>query len=99
MSETRHSPEPWVAYRYPGDRSWDVHDADPEQVVVAAGLGKEDARRITACVNACVGIPTEALEAGHLAQVIRWFADIVRRDDEMLAAPAYDALRALGVLK
>lgn len=31
--------------------------------VVCDGTTAEDARRIVACVNACVGIPTETLEA------------------------------------
>lgn len=31
-----------------------------------------NARRIVACVNACAGIPTEALESGALAELVVW---------------------------
>jgi hypothetical protein len=34
------------------------------------GDADENARRIVACVNACAGIPTEALEAGALGKAL-----------------------------
>ena len=37
---------------------------------VEKGRGWRDARRTVACVNACEGIPTEALEAGVIRNLI-----------------------------
>ena len=37
---------------------------------VEKGRGWRDARRTVACVNACEGIPTEALEAGVVRELI-----------------------------
>ncbi len=41
------------------------------EYVGAEFMSDADARRIVACVNACAGIPTEALEAGALGEVLR----------------------------
>ena len=38
--------------------------------VVEKGRGWRDARRIAACVHACEGIPTEALEIGVIRDLI-----------------------------
>ena len=38
---------------------------------VRAVGAEANARRIVACINACAGIPTEALEAGVVADLIR----------------------------
>jgi hypothetical protein len=45
-------------------------------------LSKDELRRIVACVNACRGIPTEALEAGVIGQL---WAD--SKPEEDLAGP------------
>jgi len=37
---------------------------------VEKGRGWRDARRIAACVNACEGIPTEALESGVVQEMV-----------------------------
>jgi hypothetical protein len=81
MSKTTHDPEPWfvdnsrgyeefksvIASRQPpeGDDRWIV-PADDDA----------DARRIVACVNACAGIPTEALERGALGRAIQHIANL-----------------------
>lgn len=38
----------------------------------------DSARRIVACVNACAGIPTEALEAGALAAAFDSVGELIR---------------------
>ncbi len=66
--ETKYSPEPW---RFVDDGKW------PGGFSVWTGIGirifeasEADARRMVACVNACAGIPTSALESGALAKVL-----------------------------
>jgi hypothetical protein len=109
MSETKHSPEPW----------WIDWEATKE-TMISAGAGniaavysgevsvgcRPDARRIVACVNACAGIETEALENGALAKALR-AAELIElglRDGdgrEVTRArrlALVDALRALGRL-
>lgn len=92
MSENKHTPEPWAYY----------DDRKSTGRIEIVGLGKtvsriylsvpdEDvanARRITACVNACAGIDTELLEIIEdndktLAGVI---ANVEKQRDELLAA-------------
>lgn len=92
MNENKHTPEPWAYY----------DDRKSTGRIEIVGLGKtvsriylsvpdEDvanARRITACVNACAGIPTYQLTAENdnptnLGEVI----DAIRNQrDELLAA-------------
>jgi hypothetical protein len=62
----------------------------------------ENARRIVACVNACAGLSTEALEAGMLAEALdlsetvsRCLSDVEHDGADDLRA----ALRALGRLE
>lgn len=60
-----HTLEPWTIDRYDGSDKWitipqpgvrvDYDDVDPDEA-------SANARRVIACVNACAGIPTEALE-------------------------------------
>lgn len=77
MSETKYSPEPWRAL---------LNGSGPHSIATSAsvvvsfcnGIAKaEDARRIVACVNACAGIPTEALEAHTLTGAVRALAVLV----------------------
>ena len=86
-----------------------VTDADDETIIGGNDYGPilndADARRIVACVNACAGIPTEALEAGALDVLLGaadWFA---RRPETGTAEDNADAaedlraaLRSLGRL-
>jgi hypothetical protein len=72
--EAKHTPEPWES-RDHGTRTLKVasnvaiHDAGNMTLAVLPIGGfrvHEDARRIVACVNACQGLSTEALESGAL---------------------------------
>jgi hypothetical protein len=104
MSE-KHSPEPW---RATDDAAW------MGGARVWSGLGARmfeasevDARRIVACVNACAGIPTEALGAGGAGALYRllndaeWFystADPLPPDGVDAMCALANGLRALGRL-
>jgi len=58
-----HTPEPWVAVPVAaGSPEWGVL-RQGEKAFVLIGAEKADAIRTAACVNACKGWPTEALEA------------------------------------
>lgn len=56
------------------DRLWcapdsgDVYAVGVGDTQIATGLTREHARRIVACVNACIGIPTAQLEAMNAQQ-------------------------------
>lgn len=71
---TNHLPEPWCYRRSSDGRYYEIGpknvraDASREQIVRMV-QGIANARRITACVNACAGIPTAALEAGGVAKL------------------------------
>jgi len=60
--------------------------------VPGSGGGEEEAnaRRIVACVNACKGIPTEALEAGVLKGVLEVLADILELADTGLTTIEFE---------
>lgn len=79
-----HSPEPWRSWApadgdcakddtgetyAAGDLSRSMYDTTGRIILSSCG-NKADARRIVACVNACAGIPTEALEAGALGKLM-----------------------------
>lgn len=58
-----HTAEPWRASsRFVVARNYRVTECDGP-----GGIGKADAARIVACVNACAGIPTEALQGVRLS--------------------------------
>lgn len=88
MSE-QHTSEPWRVGN-PNGEGWEsdnelIKEADPQheghRLVLGrmncnfSELGKANARRIVACVNACAGIPTENLEAARMNDA---FAEILR---------------------
>lgn len=59
MTTMKHTPEPWTL------NCSGVFDPKGERV--CDRIAEHDARRMVACVNACRGLPTEALEA-HLVE-------------------------------
>lgn len=75
MSDAKWSPEPWGWRRCtprdgPGANEC-VYDAERIMLLGTTPQGDPgDARRIVAAVNACAGIPTEALEAGALGTLL-----------------------------
>jgi hypothetical protein len=121
VSDTKHSPEPWAymplhkVYGHPAPERWDeapqygiveVCEDDPEIASLGpAGNPEADARRIVACVNACAGLSTEALEAGKLGEALdalrpfarfvfgpKWVGHtIIARDGDVNVLCGYDA--------
>ncbi len=94
MTQEKHSSEPWV------QDDLLIWGAD-EALVTRANYA--DARRIVAAVNACRGIPTEALEAGALRQIIE-IADTAAETLDCLLEPegsvvAHNVRRALAKLE
>ena len=59
--------EPWTYYESLGDGCLE----DGQHEVILCRLDLVLARRIAACVNACVGIPTEVLERDDVQQGIQ----------------------------
>lgn len=55
-------PEPWVVVKRPSDRLAPFHIVDRFGGVVCEIDERENADRIVACVNACAGIPVDALQ-------------------------------------
>jgi hypothetical protein len=99
--ETKHSPEPWGIWTSPAPQPYCAYVCDAEGVCIArtTGMTQEEAnasaRRIVACVNACAGLPVEALEAGELGKALDLAEDAALEAD----SPALSrALRALGRL-
>lgn len=109
MSETKHSQEPW-GYHEHGDTSWEVVQRyESGHWVIGWGMPEADARRIVACVNACKGLSTEALESGALGKALDLLHQGFIPDDPDDMCPGDDLrcpecqavsiLRALGRLK
>ena len=94
----------------PGETKWSVTRRRDGVAIREAGIflpfgAEEVAERIVACVNACVGLPTEALEAGALGDALRLAVDILGHTDSECdftncetKAGLDAALRALGRL-
>lgn len=65
MSESEHTPEPWITEPGGGRGAW-IKGANGEWAALACGdtdqSASNNARRILACVNACKDIPTDWLE-------------------------------------
>lgn len=100
----KHTKEPWsIEDGEQGTNSFYVLGPDRTAAVAKVmnykllGIGRDNARRIVACVNACAGIPTDDLEASpdhglfHLAEFSN---HLVLQRDELLAVLG-EALEAL----
>jgi hypothetical protein len=94
---TMHTPEPW--HVTPGTPAVIFADYDTFRLGIAdigtfapRGVQLANARRIVAAVNACQGIPTEALEQGVVAELLAalreareeieyWHADMLTEEE------------------
>ncbi len=103
MSE--HTKEPWDWYET-SDKEHVVIRSATEQWLVDIGgdwpePARSNARRIVACVNACAGLSTEALESGTLGELIKSATKLARYCAEespgMLTSAEYRMLKALRV--
>lgn len=94
--KTEHTPEPWFWNEKYGEVCFRSKEDDQSYgMACPVDLTAEaNARRIVACVNACSGIPTEALEDGSARaerDALRemtggTFYEIKKQRDELLAA-------------
>ena len=93
MSENKHTPEPWRTDAECGFPQ-DIHDSKGNLFLRCGSdfdneiYGEANARRITACVNACAGIDTELLEiiADNDKTLAGVIANVEKQRDELLAA-------------
>ena len=81
-----HTPEPWSAdwTKQQGTVVGSMWEKDSGLTITANPSTNENARRIVACVNACAGIPTAALE--HAAKTYRIDADRLWRMEKLFKA-------------
>ena len=100
MNENKHTPEPWHHRRgKDGHEVWATFDETSRMRVAACGWAESfdqaNARRITACVNACEGIPTDALERSKsLDEFMRSMKVIEQQRDSFKDAAEYNKRRA-----
>ena len=92
MSENKHTPEPWRTDAKCGFPQ-DIHDSKGNLFLRCGSdfdneiYGEANARRITACVNACAGISTENLEDNvPIKELARRYNETLKQRDELLAA-------------
>ncbi|MGE8045191.1 hypothetical protein ACQKO6_13380 [Pseudomonas monteilii] len=107
---TKHTAEPWdlmphgIIYGGPVQRY--ANGSTKSQIAMATGanfmaLGEQqaNARRIVACVNACAGISTDALEQGQVApdafRLEESRADIAEQDRDDLLGDLREAATTL----
>lgn len=88
MTEQKHTPEPWrIGAMESGQVAIDAANGSE----VTGWLDSDDARRIVACVNACAGLDTDALEKlPDISKVAaarrKYIAEIEQQRDQLRAA-------------
>lgn len=97
--EVQHTPEPWEAKpQHTTAYGTPIHTVQPngrdEYDHIANVFGEANARRIAAAVNACAGIPTEALEGGVVAELLARCKD-ARIIMSVYATPADKTIAAI----
>ncbi|WP_296763766.1 hypothetical protein [Sediminimonas sp.] len=102
MTNAKHTREPWQAIGLaiytdrgtPGIETWvaNIKRGRADSVEVA------DARRIVACVNACKGIPTDALESGVIRDLLEALENL-ENDDGKAMPPSAWALVQTAIAK
>ena len=99
MRENKHTPEPWRTDAECGFPQ-DIHDSKGNLFLRCGSdfdneiYGEANARRITACVNACEGIPTDALERSKsLDEFMRSMKVIEQQRDSFKDAAEYNKRR------
>lgn len=86
-----HTKEPWEAFtECPGQCCWLIRTAYDEdgdsELITSPETGEENARRIVACVNACVGIDTVQVEMLNVASALESLNAVRQERDALLAA-------------
>lgn len=101
MSQQKHTPGP---YSYGEDNDgWYLESLSAKEKLghgdqIAYCLSENDARRISACLNACNDLPDEALDGGWTAKGIGGYAISLERQIEALKADQAELLEALKAL-
>ena len=101
MSQQKHTPGP---YGYGEDNDgWYLESLSAKEKLghgdqIAYCLSEDDARRISACLNACNDLPDEALDGGWTAKGIDGYARSLERQIEALKADQAELLEALEAL-
>ena len=101
MSQQKHTPGP---YGYGEDNDgWYLESLSAKEKLghggeIAYCLSKNDARRISACLNACNDLPDEALDGGWTAKGVGCYAKSLERQIEALKADQAELLEALEAL-
>lgn len=68
-NEQQHTPEPWLVTSYEG--GWTGIGSNMHGILFKVAYNNdENAVRAVACVNACSGIPTDALAPGSVAALV-----------------------------
>lgn len=102
MSDMKHTPEPWEFHAQGDADEWCLLTAGGKRWVIAFRQNGElldveqeaNARRIVACVNACAGINTEALEElGPIAAMMYSGDQMARHQRDDLLAALYEIER------
>ena len=99
MSQQKHTPGP---YSYGEDNDgWYLESLSAKEKLghgdqIAYCLSEDDARRISACLNACNDLSDEALDGGWTAKGIGGYAKSLERQIEALKADQAELLEALG---
>lgn len=72
MATKQHTPEPWTVQGWRSSLTESGYSIEAHAGTDDLGdfTRPEDARRAVAAVNACVGLSTDALEAGVVAQML-----------------------------
>lgn len=88
---SKHTPEPWKMCRNDqsvGDaRGYAVCDVWPRgDDQLASEEGKDNARRIVVCVNACAGVSNGELDMTTMSVVLARMNEAEQQRDELLAA-------------
>lgn len=99
MSQQKHTPGP---YGYGEDNDgWYLESLSAKEKLghgdqIAYCLSEDDARRISACLNACNDLPDGALDGGWTAKGIDGYAKSLERQIEALKTGQAELLEALG---
>ena len=86
--KTEHTPEPWFWSEKYGEVCFRSKEDDQSYgIACPVDLTEEaNARRVSACVNACAGLPSEVLERYKLGVIGVDYKSTKQQRDELLAA-------------
>ena len=97
MSQQKHTPGP---YGYGEDRDGWFLESESVKASgqIAYALNEDDARRISACLNACIDLSDDALEGGWTAKGVISYAKSLERQIDALKAERVGLVSELNAL-